>query len=202
MAVEKERTSKELAHQSPRRSGMVLIEYTSQDDWSVEQLQKYLHQVNILYNRLYVLDQLVVGANMPVPQMLSSSLSLVPEAHRLTVRYIEFKSPGGFSFEGLGDVIKEFRGLWRDVTYDNRLDRQSKRSELDDRKQFNQIKLQLAETKLIEAKIDLLKKVGATQEEIKKSVDQLINPMSKIIEMELKQDILLVDDKNDDSDNA
>ena len=72
---------------------------------------------------------------LPFPQLMSSEGSLpdgiiyreidryAPEEERLRVQRIRVSSPGGFSFEGLGDVVKECREFVKDVWFRNRHER-------------------------------------------------------------------------------
>ena len=69
---------------------------------------------------------------LPFPQLISSEISLpdieiyreidryASEDERLRVHRIRISSPGGFSFEGLGDIVREFRELVKDIWYRNR----------------------------------------------------------------------------------
>ncbi len=46
-----------------------------------------------------------------------------PDADRLAVDRIRLTSPGGFSFEGLGDIVREVRELIKDLWWRNRQER-------------------------------------------------------------------------------
>lgn len=46
-----------------------------------------------------------------------------PETDRLRIYRVRMSSPGGFSFSGLGDIVKEFRELIKDLWWRNRQER-------------------------------------------------------------------------------
>ena len=72
---------------------------------------------------------------LPFPQLVSSASSLsdstiyreidryASDDDRLRVQRIRVSSPGGFSFEGLGDIVKECREFVKDVWFRNRQER-------------------------------------------------------------------------------
>lgn len=63
-------------------------------------------------------------ADLPPDEEIFANLELhAGRDDHLTLRRAEMSSPGGFSFQGLGDVVQQLRELIRDVWFRNRQDR-------------------------------------------------------------------------------
>ena len=75
---------------------MLFIKFTAQEDWTVTDLHLFFHQLNIIYNRLYVIDGLKAGSRAKLENILNGSLSRVTTENQLLVDYIEIHSPAVF----------------------------------------------------------------------------------------------------------
>jgi hypothetical protein len=68
--------------------------------------------------------------SLPRPREVFDNLAFyVPEEELLHIRRIEMASPGGVSFQGLGEIVRELRELLKDVWFRNR--QEKVRGELD-----------------------------------------------------------------------
>jgi hypothetical protein len=177
----------------PRDEGHALLLFRSKGDWAIRDLHEYFHQTNILYNRLYVIRYRLRGSNMPAPQLLISSLSLVPESAELSLRHIELRSPGSFSLEGIGEILAELRGTWRDLRYANSIDKQRQQQELTTKQRMDDLEVALKHTELVERQVDLLKKAGVPEGEIQECILRIVQPMSKMAAIERKQGVEIVE---------
>lgn len=62
--------------------------------------------------------------NLPCDEDLFESLDLyAANEDRLQLRRVAMSSPGGFNFEGLGELVEQFRELIRDIWFRNRQER-------------------------------------------------------------------------------
>jgi hypothetical protein len=63
-------------------------------------------------------------------EILQSIRSYAEEDDRCRLHAAKFASPGGFSFTGLGEIVKEFRELIKDLWYRNRQEKELGRLEI------------------------------------------------------------------------
>ena len=163
---------------------MANIKFSAHEDWTVTDLQNFFHQLNILYNRLYVIDDLNPDSTAKLTNILNTSLSRVPEHDLLLVDYIEIHSPAKFSLKGGGKIIGQVRGLIKDVWYDNQLEKKKKEQEIEHQGKLKQLEVAHQEvlnelevsdkyTDLIEKKIGIMKNAGYSDEEIHKNIKDL-----------------------------
>ena len=187
---------------------MTNIKFSAQEDWTVTDLQNFFHQLNILYNRLYVIDDLNPDSKAKLTNILNTSLSRVPEYDQLLVDYIEIHSPAKFSLKGGDKIIGQVRGLIRDVWYDNKLEKKKKEQELEHQEKVKQLEvahqeklndLEIADkhTDLIKKQIGIMKNAGYSDEDIQKNIKKLTDPVNKISTIMYEKDVKLLDeDKN------
>jgi hypothetical protein len=172
---------------------MANLDFTAQEDWTVTDLQVFFHQLNILYNRLYVIASLKPGRRGRLEYILSSSLSQVPEQEQLLVDFIEIHSPAKFSLKGVDDIIGQLRGLIRDLWYDNRLDKKNKEQALQHKEKLNELELANHRAALLERQIDIMKKAGFSDEEIRENTRKLTDPLERILVVMQQREVSLVD---------
>ena len=176
---------------------MANIKFAAQEDWTVTDLQLFFHQLNILYNRLHVINSLKPGRKGKLANILNGSLSQVPEEEQLLVDYIEIHSPAKFSLKGVDKIIGQTRGLIKDIWYDNTLEKKKKEQELSHQEKLNELELARQRTSLIEQQIGIMKNAGFSDEEIQENIRKLTDPVEKISTvMQEKEVKLLEDDKN------
>jgi len=187
---------------------MANIKFSAQEDWTVTDLQNFFHQLNILYNRLYVVDEINPDSKAKLTNILNTSLSRVPEHDQLLVDYIEIHSPAKFSLKGGDKIIGRVRGLIKDVWYDNKLEKKKKEQEIEHQGKVKQLEvvhqeslneLEVADkhADLVKKQIGILKDAGYSDEEIQKNIKRLTDPVKKISSIMYEKDVkLLDDDKN------
>lgn len=86
-------------------------------------------------------------------QILQSIDLFASNSERCRIKQAKMNSPGGFSFTGIGEIIKEFRELLKDIWYRNRQE-----------KEHGEIDLKLKKVDLIEKYLALDSKLAPTQE--------------------------------------
>ncbi len=84
---------------------MTTLKFSSQGDWTVKDFHVFLQKLNVLYNKLYVINKLcetrpvVFQDSKKLRNILKNSVSYVPEERTLSVDYIQIHSPGKFKFK-------------------------------------------------------------------------------------------------------
>lgn len=171
------------------------IDFKASEEWSVADLYRFFQQLNILYNRIYVISHYIPSALRTnsthvrgLDQRLLSSLSEVPKKEQLKVSWIEIHSPAKFSFEGVGGIIKEVREWIMDAQYRRELDKQEKTEQLEHQREMNSIESEKARVELFCKKVEALKKAGLEEKEIQR----LLLPSEKIAEMMSQKQIEFV----------
>jgi hypothetical protein len=177
-----------------------IIKFEGGDNWLVMDLYRFLHFLNVYYNRLYVFknyeNTIVKPKYIDVKRSLDNSLYQVSKGDELTVIKISLQSPIKFSFEGAGGVVKEIRETYKDFSYRNEQERQkgqidiAKNSAILKRIEYEN---ELLRTKLIRHKIDLLKEAGFSDDEIRETVKKLIIPANKMLKSSLGNDVKLIE---------
>jgi len=187
---------------------MKKIKFSAQEDWTVTDLQNFFHQLNILYNRLYVVNQLSAESKAKLTNILNTSLSRVPENDLLLVDYLEIHSPAKFSLKGGDKIIGQVRGLIKDIWYDNKLDKKKKEKEIEVQgklieleavyqEKLNELEVADKYAALIEKQIGIMKSAGYSDEDIKNNIKKLTDPVKKISSIMHEKGVkLLEDDKN------
>lgn len=176
---------------------MANIKFSAQEDWTVTDLQVFFHQLNILYNRLHVIDQLKPGRKGKLANILNGSLSYVPESEQLYVDFIEIHSPAKFSLKGGDKIIGQLRGLIKDIWYGNSLEKQEKAQQLEHQSRLNEIELANQRMALLERQIGVMKNAGFSDEEIQENIRKLTDPVEKIsLVMQQREVVLLENDEN------
>ena len=171
----------------------LLIKFVAQEDWTVADLQVFFHQLNILYNRLYVINDLELGTKAKLSSILSNSLSRVPDHSKLLVDYLEIHSPAKFSLKGGDKIIGQLRGLIKDIWYANRLESKRHDQEIQHQAKKNEIEISSKQAALLEQQIAIMKKAGFPDEEIQSNIRQLTGPMEKIIGVMHEREVRLLE---------
>jgi hypothetical protein len=186
---------------------MAKIKFSAQEDWTVTDLQIFFHQLNILYNRLYVVNDLNQNSSANLTNILNTSLSRVPEHDQLVVDYLEIHSPLKLSLEGTDKIIGQLRGLFKDFIYDNELDKKEKEQKIEQRykeqqleishqEKLNEIEIADKHADLIQKQIDIMKGVGYSNEEIQNNIKKLTDPVKKVSSIMYGKSAEILDDKN------
>jgi len=91
------------------------IQFRAEENWTVAELETFLHQLNILYSRLYIVDQLKWGGRLNLSSILARPVSRVPHDEQLMVDHIEMHSPALIGLKGVDKIIKQLRLSVRDA---------------------------------------------------------------------------------------
>ena len=177
---------------------MATIKFSAQEDWTVTDLQLFFHQLNILYNRLYVISELEPRSKIKLSTILNGSLSRVPEENQLLVDYIEIHSPAEFSLKGADKIIGQIRGFVKDIWYENRLEAKRKEHEIQYQAKKNELEIENKRANLIEKKIGIMRNAGFSDEEIQENIRKLTNPVEKISSVMQERKVVLLESGEDD----
>jgi hypothetical protein len=160
------------------------------EDWSVEDFYTFFHQVNILYNRLSVLEDIRCRERtVKLKSALYGSLSRIKPDERLKVKSIEIHSPGDFNLLGVDKIIGQVRELIKDITYRNKLDRQAKEEAIRHQKDMNNLKTMAGKQKILANQIKLMKSLGYDVEQIDIGVKALADPLSQIEDISTRKNV-------------
>jgi len=160
------------------------IGFSASEDWTVEDFYRFFHQLNILYNRLYVLEKIKnKSQSRNLKNAFYGSLSSVSESHRLIIKSIEVHSPGDFNLLGVDKIIQQLRDLWKDISYQNRLTKQRITEQNRHDKQMHQLKEVAAMQKLLQNQIKLMHQLGYQEDEIAQGVKALADPLEQLVEL-------------------
>lgn len=160
------------------------------EDWSVEDFYTFFHQINILYNRLSVLEDIKVKQRtVKLKSALYGSLSRIEPEERLIVKSIEINSPGEFNLLGVDKIIGQVRGLIKDLAYRNKLDRQEKEEDLRHQKEMNNLEAEASKQNLLANQIQLMKSLGYDQEQIEIGIKALTDPLAQIEDISIRKNV-------------
>lgn len=173
---------------------MSQIGFSATENWTVEEFYNFFHQINILYNRLYVLEQIKVkhferiaknknSRLRSLEHAFNASLSAVDEKDRLTIKSIELHSPGDFNFLGVDKVILQLRELWKDISYRNKQDKQKEAEALRHDKVMNQLREHAGRQKILSNQASLMKKMGYDKEQIAIGIKALGDPLEQLADI-------------------
>lgn len=175
---------------------MIEIGFTAIKDWSVEDFYRFFHQLDILYNRLIILDGLPTKAKpINLKHAFSASRSSVPEVARLKIKSIEIHSPGDFNLLGMDKIILQLRGLIRDLTYQNRVDKRFKEEQVRHKKAMNQLIYQAELQQHLAEQIRLLKTLGYSDSDIQVALKSILDPLNQIVIIAEKNKVTLKSSK-------
>jgi hypothetical protein len=162
------------------------------EDWSVEDFYTFFHQLNILYNRLSVLDNISLRQRkVKLQSALSGSLSRIEPEDRLKIKSIEIHSPGDFNLLGVDKVIAQIRGLVKDLLYGNKLDRQEREEALRHQKATNEVEELEVRQRLLASQIQIMESLGYDAEQIEVGTKALADPLSQLLEISNRKNVTL-----------
>lgn len=168
------------------------IGFDATEDWSVEDFYNFFHQLNILYNRLYVLQEIKEsGKKKKLKYALYGSLSSVKGNDQLIVKSIEIHSPGDFNLLGVDKVIKQLRESLKDIMFKNRQERESGDEELRHKKVMNSLKESAGMQKILSNQITVMKQLNYDQEQIDIGVKALGDPIAQLAEISSDRKVAL-----------
>jgi len=172
------------------RNELSELGFDAVEDWSVEDFYTFFHQINILYNRLSVLDEIKLKQRpVKLKSALYGSLSRIPPEERLQVKSIEIHSPGDFNLLGVDKIIGQIRELIKDLTYRNKLDRQVKEEALRHQKEINSLKTMAGKQKVLTNQIRLMESLGYDQEQIEIGIKALADPLAQIDDISSRKNV-------------
>ena len=171
------------------------IKFSAQEDWTVTDLQVFFHQLNILYNRLHVINSLKPGRKGKLTNILNGSLSQVSEDEQLFVDFIEIHSPAKFSLKGADKIIGQVRGLIKDFWYANNLEKKKKEQKLQHVETLNELEIAHQRTGLLERQIVVMRNAGFSDEEIQENIRKLTDPVEKISTVMQQREVTLIEDE-------
>ncbi len=175
---------------------MTNIKFSAEKDWTVADLHVFFHQLNILYNRLYVIDQLTERRKGKLGSMLSSSLAHVPNGEQLFVDFIEIHSPAKFSLKGVDKIICQLGELIKDFWYRNSLEKKEGAQNLAHQSDLNEIEVAKQRMELLDHQVSIMKNCGFSDEEIQENFRKLIDPLEKISSVMQHREVVLIDHEN------
>jgi hypothetical protein len=162
------------------------------EDWSVEDFYTFFHQLNILYNRLSVLDDISLRQRkVKLQSALSGSLSRIEPEDRLKIKSIEIHSPGDFNLLGVDKIIEQIRGLIKDLLYSNKLDRKEKEEALRHQKATNELEELEVRQRLLASQIQIMESLGYDEEQIEVGTKALADPLFQILEISDRKNVTL-----------
>lgn len=162
------------------------------EDWSVEDFYTFFHQLNILYNRLTVLDDIYSRKRkLKLQSALYGSLSRIKPEDRLKVKSIEIHSPGDFNLLGVDKIIAQIRELIKDLLYRNRIDRQAAEEALRHQKEMNKLEESEGRRNLLISQIQMMENLDYDEEQIEAGAKALADPLFQILEIANRKDVTL-----------
>ncbi len=176
---------------------MATIKFSSQGNWTVTDLHVFFHSLNVLYNRLYVIDELKHGNKARLSSILDNSLSRVPDEKQLSVDHIKIHSPALFSLTGLDKIIGQLRDLIKDIGYRNSLEKQERKQAMQHQDAINRVEVADQEADLLAKQVGIMKNNNFTTREIQDNVRKLINPAQKISSVMQKREVCLLEENGE-----
>jgi hypothetical protein len=160
------------------------IGFDSTEDWNVEDFYNFFHQLNILYNRLYVLNDLKENqSNKKLRYALYGSLSSVEKEDQLIVKSIEIHSPGNFNLLGVDKIIHQLRELFKDISYKNRQEKEDQEETLRHKKAMNTLKEQAGRQKILSNQLVIMEQMGYDREQIDIGIKALGDPLEQLAQL-------------------
>ncbi len=172
---------------------METVEFVTSEDWSVNELRVFFHQLNILYNRLFVIENLTKATNVKLSTILDRSLSRIAEEKILSIDFIEIHSPARFSFKGVDKIIGQIRGLIKDFWYKNKMEKQKMELDIQRQRTKNEVEMSCANMELLKMQISIMKEAGIHEDEIRENIKKLINPLEKLSSIGQAKGIRLIE---------
>jgi len=168
------------------------VGFDATEDWLVEDFYNFFHQLNILYNRLFVIQEIVdSGKQKKLKNALSSSLSSVKDGHQLAIKSIEIHSPGEFSLLGVDKIIFQLRELFKDAMFRNSHEKEASNESIRHQKIMNTMQEQAGMQKLLQNQINLMKSAGYDQDEILVGIKALSAPLTQLIQISLEKSVVI-----------
>lgn len=176
------------------------IAFTGDDSWLVMDLYRFLHFLNVFYNRLYVLKKYERATQKlgfsEIKKDLDNSLYQIEKGDELKVVEISLQSPLNLSFQGIGEILKEVREFFKDVRYRNKQEEQEQELIIAERAadlQMKESEAELMEIKVIRKKLSLLKDAGLSNDEVREITKSLINPAQKMVKSGENNNVHLIE---------
>ncbi|MFC1567629.1 hypothetical protein ACFL3K_00300 [Pseudomonadota bacterium] len=173
------------------------LELVASENWSVQDLYSFFHQLNILYNRLYVLDDQIRSKRVrKLRPILYGSLSRVEPGDQLSLDSIEIHSPAEINLQGSGEIIDELGETWKDLKYRNKIEEellqielQGSRNKLAHEQNMDALEERAKADEIILRRLKGLKELGFNEEEIRIAMKALIDPLNQLIEVSREKGI-------------
>lgn len=161
------------------------------ENWSVFDLYSFFHQLNIFYNRLYVLDDQIQSKKVrKLKSVLHGSLSRVDPGDQLQLESIEIHSPAEINLRGVGNIIKELGEAWKGYKYRNKIEEDRLKTELeilkegrDHKRNMNALEEREKADRIIFERLAQLKRLGFPEEELLIAAKALADPYNQLVEI-------------------
>jgi len=160
-----------------------IIKFAAGDKWLVMDLYRFCHALNILCNRLYVFPLHIKRGFNDLQNSLLYSLYYIKEGDELRIDRISMESPAEFNLKGADGIVKQLREFIKDIKYRNKIEEK------------------MLQTELMRQQVSLMKEAGYTDEEIKEIIGMFFPPANKIKKQMDKNDVKLIEDKQEKKSN-
>jgi hypothetical protein len=154
------------------------IKFKGEDEWSVVNLYRFLHYLNVFYNRLYVLEKYSHLDYSELKKKMNNSLSYIGKGNELSVSSMKLHSPFEIKLFGISDILKTIIDFYKDITYRIALEKKERELELEKK----QIAVEKEQADLQLKQLELFEK----EKELQSVEKQIANEVSKI-DLEIKQ---------------
>ncbi|MFM1896592.1 MAG: hypothetical protein RLZZ385_1666 [Pseudomonadota bacterium] len=165
--------------------------FKTSDEWTVQDFYTFFHQLNILYNRIYVLDELLESRKVKkVGPVLYGSLSRMDSTNQLLLESIEIHSPGEFNLKGVSGILKEFREFWKDVSYKNKIEKQDLEEDLRHKRNMNTLEEADHKQEIVMKRIRQMVELGYEPDQIEVVVKALGDPIGQLDSISKQKNII------------
>jgi len=158
-----------------------MLKFVGKDQWLVIDMYRFLHYLNVFYNRLYVLMSTETFEYYLLSNNLKYSLDNINKGYELKINSIFMRSPFEISLNGIGDILKEIREFYKDISYRNKFEQEKYK-----------LDIEIKRTDLIQKKIRVLKDAGLSESEINGIIRILINPVCKMLKSAEKNNVTIL----------
>ena len=156
------------------------LRFLGPDGWTAEDLTELLKNLYVLYNRTIILNAERQSSPAALLRKLDGSKSRIDDQDRLVIQSLTIRSPIKLDLKGLGEPVKQIRGLIRDLQGGNQIELEARKEALLHRKVMNRVEEREKQLGLLVKALDAADKVGATPEERKKIVEAIFHPAQEL----------------------
>ena len=168
------------------------IKFKGDDEWSVVNLYRFLHYLNVFYNRLYVLEKYSHLDYSELKKKMNNSLNYIGKGNELSVSSMKLHSPFEIKLFGISDILKKIIDFYKDITYRIELEKQERGLEIEKK----QIAVEKDKADLQLKQMELFEKEKELQVEEKQIAIKVKKVDLQIKELELFEKIISLLKKN------